>query len=218
MNDSFIKSKLKMKILECVHSFFGDNSPIANSRFPRTNKLVAVVLTNQVYKILQDISNITNKKNSEVPFLLFGFIDFKNQQFVFNDIIVQYPTESHSYEATFSKYQNKVYAEYCINATRAEGKIVAHGHSHPRVGRWYLNYSVADVNGYINMAYSEIAKNVGICGCLLTGGNFNFVFCDGVDVYRCDNVFAEDDNGEFVQLPCFSPDVNNQNNIQNTGR
>lgn len=218
MSDIFSKSKLKLKIQERIHRHFGDNSPISNSKFPHTSKISAVVLNNQVYKTLKKIADITNKQNCEVPFLLFGFIDFENQQFVFNDIIVQYPTNSNTYEAVFSKYQNKKYAEYCINATKAEGKIAAHGHSHPRVGAWYLKYSLADVNAYIDMAFSDVAKNVGICGCLLTGGNFNFVFCDGVDVYRCDNVFAEDSNGEFIQLPCFGPDVLANTNENSMGR
>ena len=218
MSNIFNKPKLKLKIQERIHKHCGDNSPISNSRFPHTSKTSAVVLNNQVYKTLRNISDITNKQNCEVPFLLFGFIDFKNQQFVFNDIIVEYPTKSNSYEAVFSKYQNKQYAQYCMNATKAEGKIVAHGHSHPRIGSWYLNYSLADVNAYIDMAFSETAKNVGICGCLLTGGNFNFVFCDGVDVYRCDNVFAEDVSGELVQLPCFGPDVLTMVNEHNKGR
>ncbi len=184
----------------------GDNSVIDNAQLPRLDKGRAVILTQDVYETLKMIGDISNEKNFEVPFLLFGKIE-EDTGFVVIDDVEADRSSGEWAEAVFTEKLNSVYAQYLQNAKPQENKIVFQGHSHPAANNgYYLNYSLGDVNAYKTMRDSQFTKNVSIGGCLLTGGNYNFVFCDGNDVYRFDNVFVQDKNGELTQLPAFGPD------------
>ena len=57
-----------------------------------------------------------------------------------------------------------------------------------------------------------------VCGCLLTGGNYNFVFYDGNDTYRFDDVFTKGKNGNLRKLQTFGPDIRTLTQINNRTR
>lgn len=183
----------------------GENSVVDNAKLPHLDADKSVLLTSDVYKTLNLIADTTNTRGVEIPFLLFG--DYEDRIFVFGDIEVDVSASDNPYEVDFSHYLEQKILDFGLGAKKQENKVVVHGHSHPRVGPGYLNFSLGDMRAYFGIRKKTWLQNVMFCGCLLTGGNFNFVFCDGTDVYRIDNVFVGNENGGFVKLPSFGPDV-----------
>ncbi len=215
------RAKVLAKSRVTVHAVDEDNDVVDNTQLPRMPGGSKVIIEHRIYEELKYLEQLTGAKKAECSFLLFGYS--KGQTVVFNDIISAAPSGS-SVVASFNKRQAEKLTDFCKNARRDENKIVAHGHTHPHLSYdqsgWYLNFSYGDIMGYINMREQSLVKDrVDLCGCLLTGGNFNFVFCDGKDVYRFDKVFVQDKNGNIVkQLPCFGHDVTNIPYVQNNGR
>ncbi len=194
----------------------GENSVVDNTQLPHLDSDRKVILTNNVYETLKIIIDGTNVRGAEVPFLLFG--DYNNSVFVFDSVYADVSDGDNPDEANFSRdLQQKVF-DFGLGAKKQENKVVAHGHSHPQHGKYYLNFSLSDMRGYFGMRRKTWLQNVMVCGCLLTGGNFNFVFCDGKDVYRIDNVYTQNENGQIVRLPSFGPDVATLGYGRNMGR
>ena len=51
-----------------------------------------------------------------------------------------------------------------------------------------------------------------LCSCLLTGGNYNFLFFNGEDYYKFEHVYVQDENGNIIeQLPCYGSNFVNTN-------
>ena len=215
-SSDFVSEKMKSRITLRA----GENSVIDNAKLPHLDNDKAIILTEGVYDILRLIMDATNVRRREVPFVLYGKLDVDNQMFVFDDIDADASADDNPHEAVFSHELTQKILDFGLGAVRQENKVLAHGHTHPRANNgYYLNYSLADIRAYFQMRNKTWMQNVWFCGCLLTGGNFNFVFCDGRDVYRFDNVFVQDKNGNIVkQLPCFGRDVANPPREQSRGR
>lgn len=193
----------------------GDNSVVDNQRLPKMPQGSRVIISNEVYETMKLISDVSNEGNFEVPFLLFGHSE--GQTVFFDDIEADVSESDNKHEAVFSKHLINKLENFCSCAKKYENKIVAHGHSHPRSGNWYLNYSISDINAYITFRdrNEKIKDKVDVCGCLLTGGNYNFVFYDGNDTYRFDEVFRRGNDGKLYRLHAFGPDTSMINNRQN---
>ncbi len=196
----------------------GENSVIDNARLPHLDRDRAVVLSQEVYETLKLIVGATNFHGFEVPFILYGWLDTDNAMFVFDDIDADASVGDNPHESNFSQKLAHNVSDFALGARREENKVVAHGHSHPRFGNYYLNFSLSDIRAYFNMRNKTWMQNVLFCGCLLTGGNFNFVFCDGKDVYRIDTVCVQNKKGQIVRIPSFGPDVANLSRGQSRGR
>ena len=199
-------ARMKRRVL----ADYDENSPVDNTQLPHLNQRVSVILTDAVYETLQMIADMTNERGNEVPFLLFGKYDFDNEMFVFDDVEGDASVGNNPHEANASDYLEWQLGKFVKDAQRGEDKVFALGHSHPRVGAYYTNFSLGDMRGYVDTVKNQNLKNISmVCGCLLTGGNFNFVLCnaDGSDVYRIDNVFVYKQDGSFARLPCFGPDI-----------
>jgi len=207
LQNSAVMGRMKNRII----ADYDENSPVDSAQLPHLNSRIAVVLTDAVYETLQMIADITNDIGNEAPFLLFGKYDYDNEMFVFDDIEGDASVGGNPHEANASGYLEQKLADFVHNSHREQDKVVAFGHTHPRVGAYYINFSIGDMRGYINSLKNPALKSISmICGCLLTGGNFNFVLCNVDDIYRIDNVFVyEKKNDAFKRLPCFGPDVAN---------
>lgn len=206
IGNAFNRGNAKVLTQKRVILNAGDNSVVGNDRLPKMPKGSMVVITDDVYQTMKMIGDISNEIKQEVPFLLFGHSE--GQTVIFDDIEADKSGSADNQEAVFSQELAGKLTRFCRNAKKSENKIIAHGHSHPRIGNSYLNYSIADINAYIDLRdKNDIVKNnVDVCGCLLTGGNYNFVFYDGRDTYRFDNVYVQMKNGEFGRLSAFGPD------------
>ena len=186
----------------------GENSVVDNRQLPHMPHGSRVVLSENVYQTLKSIADRTNQTRFETPFILMGHNE--GQTVIFDKCETNATGNTDAYSASFDRHLSRKVSEFSSNAKEGEHKVLAHGHSHARIGNGYLNYSIADIDAYIKMHYDfpNIKDKVDMVGCLLTGGNFNFVFFDGNDTYRFDNVQVCDQNGRIInQLPCFGPDV-----------
>lgn len=197
-----------------------DNDVVDNRQLPHMSKDSAIVLSEGVYRKLNDISNKTNQRGVEVPFFLTGHSE--GNIVVFDDCITGPQYDLNGTSASFADL-SPLFIEIVKKAKKSERKVIAHGHTHPRADSngFYLNYSMGDIDAYINTYYNipNIKDNIDLLGCLITGGNFNFVFFDGNDTYRFDNVFVQGRDGQFThKLPCFGPDIASAQRTHNTGR
>ena len=197
-----------------------DNNVVDNRQLPHMPQGSVVVLSDNVYRKLNEISNKTNQQHVEVPFFLTGHSE--GNTVVFDDCITGAQDNLNGTSASFADLSSQ-FIGFIKKAKKSEHKVIAHGHSHPHADNsgFYLNYSMGDIDAYIDMHYdiSNLKDNVDLLGCLITGGNYNFVFFDGNDTYRFDNVFVQGRDGQFThKLPCFGPDVASAQRTHNTGR
>ena len=185
----------------------GDNSVIDNAQLPSVDKKRAIILTDDVYQTLKMIGDISNQQGKEVPFFLFGKLEKDTDFFIVDRWEAEPSTGRNNYEAKFSENLAQQAKDFALSARLDEHKIIFHGHSHPRHGGYYVNYSLGDVKAYDEFRKLSWMQNVLSGGCLLTGGNFNFSFCDGKDLYKFDNVFVQTENGDLIRLPAFGSDI-----------
>ena len=215
----FSTATLNLKARERISVHAGDNSVINNALLPRMPNPFCVIITENVYNVLDVVGDVTNTDGFEIPFVLTGYFDKENKQVIIDDGLVQHNSESGRLEAIATHELEKYATDFVRSAKTAENKVIAFGHTHPQVGNYYLNFSWGDVSGYIDTHEQNRDffnnHNLSMLACLLTGGNFNFLFCNNEDTYRFDNVFVQRNNGDLEKLPAFGPDVVNINNRYN---
>ncbi len=188
----------------------GENSVVDNRQLPRMPQGSCIIIPDEIYQSLRVVADVTNEKTMEVPFYLTGY---NSGQTVYIDgFNADTSANQNNVSATFSEQLTQEMFDFAKAAKPGENKALVHGHTHPRIGhaeRGYLNYSIGDIDAYIKMHYDfpEINGKINVLGCLLTGGNFNFVFFDGNDMYRFDDVFVKNSQGELKKLPAFGPDI-----------
>lgn len=183
---------------------WGDMAPVNNKSLPFMKKNSVVFVLEHVYKKMQEIQNKTRVEKIEIPFFLYG--KTKGDRVVFDAIDVQ-TDNLQGAEADFSADMcNKM--QNFINSSKKDGSdIVAHGHSHPQTTAYYKMFSRGDLKAYVNFWLDNSVfyeKKIELCSCLLTGGNFNFLFFNGNDFYKHENVLVVNDEGKVVKkLPCY---------------
>ncbi len=191
---------------------FGESSPIDNKKLPNMPRGSAVVISKEVKQVLDLIQELTAEERIEIPFLLCG----KNEgQVVYFDKVVAGSSGLSGTEADFSSLVPDL-QEFINKSPKNGTDIVAHGHSHPKsINNYHLNFSLGDMNAYKNFRLDNPVFATGkieLCSCLLTGGNYNFLFFDGNDYYKFEHVYVQDKNGNIVeQLPCYRSNFVNTN-------
>ena len=199
------KNKLAGKIVP-LRGISEDNFPVKSSMLV-TVPQGKVILSHDVAMFLDTIDELTKEMGREIPFLLFG----KTQgQIVYVDNYVA-DGLSESTSANFSSNINVALQKF-INSSKKDGTdIVVHGHSHPKMGSYYNNFSLGDMEAYTEFRESNEVFNsnkILLSSCLVVDGNFNFLFYDGNDYYKFNEVYEENQNGNYKRLKCYSkPDV-----------
>lgn len=195
-----IDLKNKLRLLD---NRLGEHSPINNDMLPNMKQGSAVIVTQRVKEILSLIQDITQAEKKEIPFLLYG----KNEgQIVFIDDI---DAELDNLSGVEADYANLLPAlEKFINKSKKDGSdIVVHGHSHPMTSEYSKSFSLGDMNAYKDFRLDYGVFRTGkieLCSCLLVDGNYNFLFFDGNDYYKFNDVFVLAENGDIIeQLPCY---------------
>lgn len=163
-----------------------------------------VVLSKKVKNTLNLIQEKTKESGKEIPFLLYGKTE--GQLVLFTNIDADF-SDLRTAEANFVNLTPKL--QKFIDTSKKDGTdIVAHGHSHPARSAYYRNFSLGDMNAYKNMRLDNDVFRTGkieLCSCLLTDGNYNFLFFDGNDYYKFNDVFVQAENGDFIEkLPCYN--------------
>ena len=219
MNNRFNAATLKLKTQNRISVWAGDNSVVNNNFLPHMPNPFCVIIKQDVYDVLDAVGYTTNKDGFEIPFVLTGYYDMENQQVIIDDGFVQHNSESGRLKAVATHESEKYATDFIRSAKPNENKVIVFGHTHTRVGGYYLNFSWGDIKGYID-TYEQNRDffdnhNISMMACLLTGDNFNFLFCNDEDTYRFDNVFVQRNNGDLEKLPAFGPDVVNVNDRHN---
>ena len=202
--DAFRRAQIDLKNkLRLLDNRFGEHSPINNDMLPNMPQGSMVVITKEVKDILSLIQDKTQRDKKEVPFLLFG----KNEgQVVFIDDI---DAELDNLSGVEANHANLLLAlEKFINKSKKDGSdIVVHGHSHPMTSEYNKSFSLGDMNAYKDFRLDNGVFRTGkieLCSCLLVDGNYNFLFFDGNDYYKFNDVFVQAENGDIIeQLPCY---------------
>ena len=172
-----------------------------------------VILSSDVAMFLGAVDDATKETGREIAFVLFG----KTQgQVVYIDNYIA-DGVSDSMSAHFSPAINSALQNY-INASRKDGTdIVVHGHSHPKLGSYYNNFSLGDMEAYTEFREANNVFNsnkIWLSSCLVVDGNFNFLFYDGNDYYKFNEVYEKLPDGGLKKLKCYkNPDI-----VRNVGR
>lgn len=179
---------------------------ICSEKLPKMPRGSSVILSESVYKNLSAIQNDTRNNKIEYPFLLFGKVD---GQMVYFDVCITDKSNISGMEAVFSDKMNNTLNDFIKKVPHNGTRIVAHGHSHPPIGNQYLRFSLGDMTSYMKMQDNRIfkSKEIEFCSVLLTGGNYNFLFYDGNDYYRFEDVFVQYNDGNFQRLQCYGSDT-----------
>lgn len=127
-----------------------------------------IVFQKEVWAMLQNIALTTQVDAKEVGFLLYGK-EFLPNQVYFNKIVL---SES-PLKSIETEFDSKITEELktTIDENLDERKVVAHGHSHPKLSEKYEYFSIGDLAGYYEL--TEMVpefknKDMQLVGCLVT--------------------------------------------------
>lgn len=198
------KAKLADKIIK-LPGVDAENLPVRNSLLGIVPQ-GKVFLSDAVAEFLFAVDDASKEAGHEIPFLLFGKTQGQNV------IIDNYVSSgvSERTEARFSELNS--YLQDFISKSNKDGTdVVVHGHSHPKTGNYHTNFSLGDMKAYMQFRKdNRVFDNNNICliSCLVADGNFNFLFYDGNDYYKFNDVYERMLSGELKRLNCYrSPDV-----------
>ena len=198
------KAKLAGKIIK-IPGIDEENFPVRNSMLGIVPQ-GKVFLSDEVAEFLFAVDEVSKEDNYEIPFLLFGKNDKQN---VFIDSYVSSGISGRT-EANFSGL-NSALQDFISKSNKDGTDVVVHGHSHPKIGSYYTNFSLGDMKAYMQFRKdNQVFDNDNICliSCLITDGNFNFLFYDGNDYYKFNEVYERMSSGELERLKCYqSPDI-----------
>ena len=212
--------------------FTGDamyNIPVSPLEFPDVNNSNDnVYISEEIYKELVTIQDITQRTNSEIPYFMIGWektdgsISFET---IFSDKTQINRTEcDHN---TITQYVANFLQELRPEDIQTMGRpIICKGHSH---GKSNLNvsdnFSYGDLGGYVTLKddmrsfirdYNKNGVNpndIDTTGMLLNPcGDFNMVYYDdreeGRGFYKFNNIQIRTKTGNIVPLPTMSEDGN----------
>lgn len=189
---------------------YGEMTPI-NSSLITNMPNAQIILSEEVYKMLLAVKDVTNSTNQEFPFLLYGK-EIADNVIEFDEFISssnnRQNTEANFNQAMINDLQNK------INSNLNCGFVVCHGHSHPAIGNFHQNFSLGDFASYMQMNLENPVfknKQIELISCLVTSsGNINFVFYDNINnnFYRFTKVFVKDKNRTPVNCYELKPNQN----------
>ncbi len=164
-----------------------------------------VELHPELYELLDTINRRTVESGQEIPFLLYGRVN--GQNVCFESIDAKLDNLSGA-EASFDQDLVSRLSEFIRTSPHDGTQIVAHGHTHPRTGAFYHNFSVGDLDTYKDFKEKNSVFNTGkmeCCAVLLVDGQYNFLFYDkdANDYFRFRDVFTRDANGRRIKLPSY---------------
>lgn len=194
------------------YSSLGESAPI-NSDIINNMPNAKIILSEEVYEMLQAVQYATAESNQEFPFFLYGKETGYNQ-IEFNQFI----SSSGSRQSAVASFDDKMTGDLTnkLRANQDNGFVVCHGHSHPPIGSLHENFSLGDFTSYMQMNQdNEVFKNkhAELTGCLVTNsGDINFVYYDSQsnNFYRFTNVYVKSNSQELEPVNCYKLHQNDQ--------
>ena len=204
---------------------FGDpeNTPISPVKFGHVNSRHNVVITEEAYRDLLKIRQITNQTNGEVAFLLIG--EEKPNGTIWLDTVLSTYQASSRTQASFKdlsnalgQYVRDVQAGMYNNGSKP---IVCHGHTHG-TSRVADNFSFGDMISYVqfNSVHPMFQnRQIETMGMLMPpSGDFNFIMFENnpqyEGFYTFPTVYLRHNDGRAQLLPAYQNGnyLVNQNN------
>ncbi len=194
------KNKLAGKIIP-LSGMNEDNYPVKTSMLGVVPQ-GKVILSSDVAAFLDVVDDTTKETGREIAFLLFG--KTQGQVVYIDNYIVN--GLSDSMNAHFSSAINSALQNF-INSSEKDGTdMVVHGHSHPKLGNYYNNFSLGDMEAYTKFREANNVFNsnkIWLSSCLVVDGNFNFLFYDGNDYFKFNEVYEKLPDGSLKKLKCY---------------
>lgn len=224
VKDRFNAARLKLielKNRSRIIVDMGENSPINNDLLPSMPQGNMVIIADEVQEILkliqeytQDSVNDRVEGPQEVPFLLYGK---KEDGIIFFNHIEADLEDLQGAEASFHRLADGL-NKYIEKSKKDGTDIVAHGHTHPVTSTYNKSFSLGDMNAYKTLRTENEVFNsgkIGLCSCLLADGDYNFLFFDGNDYYKYNDVFVQNlESGDLSRLPSYRKKMNMARNIE----
>ncbi len=187
-------------------------TPISPICMPNVNKKHTVVITEEAYKDLQRIQQITKETNNEISFLLIGE-EKPNGTVWLDTILSEFKADSRT-SAGFGENINKALTNfinmYKNNQLGGNKPIICHGHSHG-ISPVSDNFSFGDLISYVqmtNLCPETKDREIETMGCLLPPcGDINFVMYennpDYEGFYTFYEVYMRKNSGDAELLPSY---------------
>jgi len=186
-------------------------TPISPLYFGSVSSNNNIVITEEAYKELERIQQITAQTNGEIAFLMFG--TEKENGTVWLDTVVSTYNPANVTSANFKELNptlNK-YLDMIKKGEFPEKQIVVHGHSHGRTNV-SDNFSFGDLISYVEMTnldftfrQREKAETMGVL--LAPSGDINFIMYENNPAYEgfytFPNVYLRHNDGSAKTLPAY---------------
>lgn len=188
-------------------------TPISPLYMDNVNSNHNIVITEEAYKELQKIRDITRETNREVAYLIFG--EEKPNGVVWLDTVISDYIPASTTAAIFTNIDDILnkYVESIQKGDFNNGnkQIVCHGHTHGRT-QVSDNYSFGDLISYVQLANAHPLfqkKQVETMAMLMPPcGDFNFIMydnnqnCEGF--YTFPAVYMRKNNSNAIPLPAYT--------------
>lgn len=182
------------------YSYLGENAPI-NSELLKGMPNGEIILSKEVYEFLEIIKDVTSEDKKEFTFLLFG--TYLDNTVIFDD----YYSNNDNCSSTSATYNNETILkmEDFIKKNNGTKAVLCKGHSHPKIGNLYKNFSVGDlISSYKMFHDNDVFKDrsVELISCMIPeDDNPNFLFYDSqVDnFYKFQNIKVRNFNKDITR-------------------
>ena len=193
---------------------YGDpeNTPISPAKMGNVNTNNNIVITEEAYKDLIRIRNITRETNKEVAYFIFG--EEKPNGTVWLDTVISTFKPSERTSANFDGI-NEILTEYVRNIENGEynksnKQVICHGHTHG-TSPVSDNFSFGDLISYVEFNnLHPLFKNRQIetmAMLMPPSGDFNFIMYENNKAYEgfytFPTVYLRQDNGNAITLPAY---------------
>lgn len=196
--------------LEMAQNDYGEETPV-NTELIKKNNEKAIILSDDVQFMLDEINKLTLEQGKEIPFFLTGE-RLEDETIKYDGIIVGKAQSERA--ADFSNITNQL-NKYVNENKDNDTRIVCHGHTHPTIGDFHNNFSITDLGAYVNFKNNEGFGKIDTMGLVLVNGNYNFIEYDGKEFQTLPNVLREiEENEKYQKLSSYSHEKN-RNVIQN---
>ena len=201
-------------------------TPISPARMGNVNRNNNIIITEEAYRDLAKIRNITLQTNQEVAFLIFGE-ELPNGTVLLDTVVSTFQPSSRT-SADFDRLNeilNKYVADIENGKYRNGNKqIICHGHTHG-MSPVSDNFSFGDLISYVQFNnFHRLFKNrqVETMALLMPpSGDFNFIFYENnpryEGFYTFPTVYLKQSDGSIGELPAYQNGnyLDNDNQLDN---
>lgn len=181
---------------------YGDQTPVATN-YIKENKDKKIIITDEIQEQLDVINEVSTKDGVEIPYFLTG-TKLEDGTTRFDNIIIS-KGNLQEQAASFNKESVEKLNKYVDLNKNNPDAIVCHGHTHPKHGDFYNQFSIDDLGAYVNFKNNPEFGKIDTIGMVLVDGNYNFVDYNGKEFEKIPNVFHEiKENEKYKTLPTYS--------------